>query len=64
VRPLDHLGDFVEVVIAQRLLDGLVRCVARHVGWLTNHMILPAIAPTAGRPKEPGSPRLVDLILT
>jgi hypothetical protein len=62
--PLDHVGDFIEMMIAQRLLDGLVRCVDRHLAWLAHHVLLSAIALTAGTPKEPGSSRLVDLLLT
>jgi hypothetical protein len=44
-RPLDHLGDFVEVVIRQRLLDGVVR----YVACFAHHMLLSAIPMTRRR---------------
>jgi hypothetical protein len=51
---LDQVGDFIEVMITQRRLDGLIRYVDCHLAWVTHHVLLSAIALTADMPKGTG----------
>lgn len=64
LRPLDHVRHLVEVMVGQRLFDCVVQRVARYVASLARPVLLSAIAVTAGASKVPGSPRLVDTLLT